>query len=115
MNANRYAGEEIQEVTAEELLNISAGKFECVLFTQGTSTVEAKRIVLHADGTLGGALHGNWRVYGSHYISIETGGDEYLGVVMPAWIDDQNVAGLTVTAMGKTTGMGLLLNSTNRI
>ena len=115
MNANRYAGEEIQPVTAEELLNISAGKYEAVLFTQGTSTVEAKRVVLHADGTLDGAFKGSWKMYGDRYISIETGGDTYLGVVMPAWLNAQNAAGLTVTAMGKTTGMALHMNSTNRI
>ncbi len=115
MNANRYAGEELQEVTADELLNISAGKFEILLFTQGASTVEAKRVVLHPDGTMDGSYIGKWRTYGSRYISIETGGDEYLGVIMPAWLDSQNAAGLTITAMGRTSGMALHMNSTNRI
>ncbi len=115
MNANRYAGEEIQPVTAEELLNISAGKFEAVRFSQGTNTVEAKRVVLRADGTMTGAYTGSWRMYGDRYIAIETGGDEYLGVVMPAWIDHRNAAGLTVSAMGKTTGMAFHLVSTNHI
>ena len=115
MNANRYAGEELQDVTPEELLNVSAGKFEAVLFTQGYNTINAKRVVLHADGTMDGAHKGTWRMYGSRYIAIETQGDEFLGVVMPAWIDHQNIAGLTVTAMGKKTGMALVMNSTNRI
>ncbi len=115
MNANRYAGEEIQDVTTEELLNISAGKFEAVLFTQGTGMVGAKRVLLKQNGSIEGAFSGTWKMYGSHYISIETGGDEYLGVVMPAWIDHQNTAGLTVSAMGKKSGMALHLVSTNRI
>ena len=34
---------------------------------------------------------------------------------MPAWIEHQGAAGLTVTAMGKKTGMALIMNSTNRI
>ena len=115
MNANRYAGEELQDVTDEELLNITAGKFEAVLFRQGVETAEAKRVVLRKDGTLDGAYKGRWKMYGSRYISIETQGDEFSGVVMPAWIDHQSVAGLTVTAMGRRSGMALLLNSTYQI
>ena len=115
MNPNRYAEEEIQDVTEEELLTIAAGKFEAVLFTQGVYTAEAKRVVLHKDGTMDGAYKGAWKMYGSRYISVETQGDEFLGVVMPSWIDHQNAAGLTVTAMGKKTGMALIMNSTNRI
>ncbi len=115
MNANRYAAEEIQDVTEDQLLNITAGKFEAVLFTQGVNSVRSKRVILHADGTLNGAYSGTWKMYGTHYISITLGEEEYLGVVMPAWLDDQTVAGLTVTAMGKTSGMALHLNSTNRI
>ncbi len=115
MNANRYAGEEIQDVSEEQLLNITAGKFEAVLFTQSVETVRSKRVILHADGTLDGAYRGSWKMYGTHYISVKLGDEEYLGVVMPTWIDDQNVAGLTVTAMGRTSGMALHLNSTNKI
>lgn len=115
MNANRYAGEEIQSVTPEELLNITAGKFEAVLFSQGTGTVQAKRVALHGDGTLDGAYRGTWNMYGDRYISVQTCGDEFLGVVMPAWIAHQNAAGLTVTAMGRKSGMAFLMNSTHLI
>ena len=131
MNPNRYAGEEVQDVTEEELLNITAGKFEAVLFQQGVATLTAKRVVLrkdgtldgaykgswnmYKDGTLDGAYKGSWNMYGEHYISIETQGDTFLGVVMPAWIDHQNAAGLTVTAMGSRSGMALIMNSTNQI
>ena len=115
MNPNRYALEEIQDVTEEELLNITAGKFEAVLFLQGVETLPARRVVLHKDGTLDGAFKGSWHMYGARYISIETQGDEYLGVVMPAWIDHQSVAGLTVSAMGRRSGMALIMDSTYRI
>ena len=115
MNANRYAGEEVQPVGAEELLNVSAGKFEAVLFSQRTETVVAKRVVLRADGSMDGDYKGRWRTFGSCYIVIETGGEEYSGVAMPAWIDHENVAGITVTAMGRKSGMALHLNSTCRI
>ena len=115
MNPNRYAGEEIQDVTEDELLNVSAGKFEAVLFRQGVDEVSAQRVILRKDGTLDGAYNGTWRMYDSHYISIETQGDEFLGIVMPSWIDHQNAAGLTVSAMGKRSGMALVMNSTNKI
>ncbi len=115
MNANRYAGEQIQDVTAEELLNVSAGKFEAVLFVQSVGTIVAKRVVLRADGSMEGDYKGSWYMYGSRYIAIETMKDTFLGVVMPAWIDHESVAGLTVTAMGKRSGMALHLNSTYRI
>ncbi len=115
MNANRYAGEEIQDVTPEELLNITAGKFEAVMFTQRTDTVVSRRIVLHADGTIAGGYQGRWKMFGSRYITLEIGKNVYSGVVMPAWMDGQHVAGLTVTAMGSPCGMALHLNSTYKI
>mgnify|MGYP005776539443 FL=1 len=115
MNPNRYAGEELQDVTDEELLNITAGKFEAVLFQQGVDTQAAKRVILHKDGTLDGAYKGSWKMYGTHYISVEMQGDTFLGIVLPAWIDHQNAAGLTVTAMGRRSGMALIMNSTNQI
>lgn len=116
MNANRYALEELQPVSSEELLNITAGKFEIVMFTQGAEhTVNAKLVKFSKDGTITGAYTGSWKTYGKNYISITIGDEEYLGVIMPAWIDDRNVAGLTITAMGRTTGMGLHLNSSYKI
>ena len=115
MNPNRYAGEEIQDVTEDELLNITAGKFEAVVFRQGVDTLTAKRVILHRDGTMDGAFRGTWRMYGARYIAVETQGDVFLGVVMPAWIDHQGAAGLSVTAMGRRSGMALLLNSTYQI
>ena len=115
MNANRYAGEELQEVTAEVLLNITAGKFETVLFTQGTDTVRSVRITLRSDGSIVGGFAGCWRMYGSRYICVTIGGEEYYGVVMPAWIEGQGVAGLTVSAMGSRSGMALHMNSTAKI
>ncbi len=115
MNANRYAGEELQEIGAEELLNVSAGKFDAVLFAQGVSTVSAKRVSLRADGTVSGAYAGTWECYGGKYIRISVCGDDFYGVIMPAWIEHENVAGLTVSAMGKKSCMALHLNSTYRI
>lgn len=111
MNANRYAGEELQKVTESDLLGISNGNFQAVLFSQAFDPIESKPVTLHADGTISGAYAGTWRLYGENYISVIVEGEEYLGVVMPTWLNHLSRAGLTVTAMGKTSGMALHLNS----
>lgn len=115
MNPNRYAGEEVQEVSAEELLNITAGKFNLVALNQGVNTVQPQRVVLRADGSFDGDVSGSWETYGSHYVRLHLFGDVYEGVIMPAWLDDESIGGLTVSAMGKTSGMALFLNSTVKI
>ncbi len=115
MSPNRYAGEEAQDVSEEELLGISAGRFEAVFLEQGTDVVESVRLHLHPDGTIDGAKHGKWRLFGPHYIEIEANHDIFSGIVLPAWLQNQNAAGLTVTALGARSGMSLLMNSTNKI
>lgn len=114
VNANRYAGERLQAITADELLGVSQGAFEAVLFTQRAETVKSVAVRLNADGTVSGAYRGKWRLYGDYYISLILSGEEYLGIVMPAWLENLSSAGLTVTAMGKTSGMALLLNSAQK-
>jgi arabinan endo-1,5-alpha-L-arabinosidase len=111
MNANRYAGEILQPISREELLSATEGKFEAVLFTQSTDAVRGREVTLASDGTVSGEYSGTWEMYGKWYIRLTLSGEEYLGVVMPAWIAHKEKAGLTVTAMGKTSGMALHLNS----
>ena len=111
MNANRYAGEALCAITAEELLRYTGGKFEAVLFSQGTKTVRGKRVTLHPDGTLSGALCGSWKMYGKNYVSLTVDKEEYLGVAMPCWIDHRGAAGIAISALGKTSDMALHLNA----
>ncbi len=115
VNANRYAGEELQDVTEEELLGISAGRFEAVFLEQGTATVNSVRVRLLKGGALDGAKKGTWRLFGGRYIELSVNDDVFRGVVMPAWLENQNAAGLTVTALGVRSGMALHMNSTNKI
>ncbi|MDE6411541.1 MAG: arabinan endo-1,5-alpha-L-arabinosidase [Clostridia bacterium] len=115
LNSNRYAGEEIQAVSADDFLGVSAGKFSAILFSQSTSTVEEKKVTFRSDGSVEGALSGKWSLFGTHYIKIETETESYSGVVMPAWIEGEGNAGLTVSALGESSGMALHLNSTVRI
>lgn len=115
VNANRYAGEEIQTVNADDLLGVSAGKFSAILFTQEICTQEEKLVTLRADGSVSGDIEGQWALFGTHYITIETERETYSGIVMPAWIEGEGTAGLTVSALGRKSGMALHLNSTVRI
>lgn len=115
MSANRYAGEEIQDVTEEDFLGISAGRYEAVFLEQGTDAVRSVRLRFNPDGTIEGAKKGAWRIFGPHYIEIEANGDVFSGVVIPAWLQNQNAAGFTVTALGRRSGMALHMNSTNKI
>ena len=115
MNANRYAGEELQSVSEEELIGISDGKFEAVLFDQRFETVKAKRVLLKADGTVEGEYKGSWLLHDGYYLRMVLDGEEYLGVVMPAWLDHRGAAGLTVTALGSKSGAALHLNTVKRI
>lgn len=111
VNPNRYAGEKFSDVTIQELLSVSDGKYEMLVFTQGIQTVQAQRVYLNEDGTITGSYTGVWKVYDGRYISIITDGEEYRGVIMPSWHDTQRLPGLTVTAMGVHCGMALYLNS----
>lgn len=110
INANRYAGERLQKITAEELLTATGGIFEAVRLSQSTHTVKSKRVTLCPDGTITGAYTGEWKVYGDYYVSLVIGGEEYLGVAMPCWITHAGTAGITIAALGKTSGMALHLN-----
>lgn len=114
VNANRYAGERLQSIASEDFLRDTDGIFGAVLFSQRTDTVQERRVLLHADGTVTGAYTGEWRLYGENYVSLVLDGEEYRGVVMPCWIDHRGKAGLTVTALGVSSGMALHLNGEKR-
>ncbi len=115
MNPNRFANENIdQDIPKEEFLSFSGGAFSLVLFTQDEEQarlIKAKRVRLYKNGKIGGGYKGTWELYGGRYIRITVNGNEFLGRVMPAWINEQNKCGITVSAMGSKTGMALYLNS----
>lgn len=116
VNPNRYAGrEKVGAVTKEELLGKTEGKFSVIQMESSDVDYRTKRpvayaqdCVLHEDGTITGAVTGTWKMYGSHYIFIKLGEDEYYGSVMPAWIRQYDAtsstgikgnAGLTISAV----------------
>lgn len=111
INPNRFADEKLCEITPADIMSVSDGKFEMVVFLQGTQTMQAQRVYLTEDGRITGYYSGVWKVYDKNCISIITDGEEYRGVVMPSWQDTQRLGGITITAMGVHCGMALYLNS----
>lgn len=122
INPNRYAGEKLGKVTADDFMEISEGSFQGILMRQTEDGTSAPRISSAATftktdangGTFTyGDMSGTWTIFGDYFIKLDAGedGDIYYGVVSPAWIEGLNAAGLTVTAVGQETGMSLWFNS----
>lgn len=113
INANRYAHEVERIISEEEFLHFAKdGEFQLVLAGDPYSTTEAVYVTLNSDGTITGNVVGTWKMYGDNYIKLVIDGcDTYLGVVAVSWLDNKNCVGMTVTAMGQSTGYPLYMNS----
>ena len=122
INPNRYAGEKLGKVTADDFMAISEGSFQGILMQETEDATSAPRISSAASftktdangGTFTyGDMSGTWTIFGDYFIKLDAGedGDVYYGVVSPAWIEGLNAAGLTVAAIGQETGMSLWFNS----
>ncbi len=118
INPNRYGAEIDRSVSADELFACTdGGKFKMVTLANDNAVKTSVEVVLAQDasgsnsGTVskGGSKIGTWVMYGKGYIKFDfdaklEGSKEtvYYGVVRPAWLDDQNRSGFTVTCMGHT-------------
>lgn len=113
INANRYAKEAERAVTKEEFLSFAENnEFQLVLAGDPYVTTEAVYVTLNEDGTVSGAVTGTWMMYGDNYIKLDINGyDSYYGVAAVSWLDNKDCVGMTVTAMGQTTGCPLYMNS----
>lgn len=112
MSPNRYAGEQLRKVTREELLNLSGGNYDYIALGQSASIAFAQEgVQLKEDGTLtvNGQTQGKWVLYGDNYVAFTIGNEEYYGVAMPAWIEAENSAGITISAIG-TNGFPFFMN-----
>lgn len=81
---NRYAGESLGVVTAEQV----AGTYDVVLHTDGTTANYAKSVscTFAADGTVSGGMTGTWSLgEEGYYITMTLGGVTYSGVVAPQY------------------------------
>ncbi len=133
INPNRYGKEIDRTVTKDELLKYTeGGKFKMIALCNGTHSntgaVESVDVVLTQDGkiTYNGAEIGTWLMYGKGYIKFSfsnrsafpelNAAEEvtYYGVVRPAWLNDQNKSGFTITCMGHTgasRSMAMFMNN----
>lgn len=111
MNPNRYAGEHLRKITQEELLEKSNGNYKLIVMNDASVTkVISVEVKLNEDGTITGSKTGTWSRSGDYYITITIDNEVYKGVVMPAWLQEEDKAGLTITAMSTVSGESLYLN-----
>ncbi len=137
INPNRYGGEIDRSVSKEELLAFTdGGKFQMVVLANDnrtqTSAVQSVDIVLGEDGSVnyGGTKVGTYTIYGKGYIKFSftnlppdstlaaAGEGVYYGVVRPAWLNDQNKSGFTITCLGHsivTRSMAMFMNGYSTI
>ncbi len=113
INANRYAGEPDRPISKEEFLSFANdNQFQLVLAGDPYVTTTAVYVTLGEDGSVTGDAAGTWSMYGDRYIRLDIDGyDTYYGVVAVSWLDNKNCVGMTVTAMGQSTGWPLYMNS----
>lgn len=133
INPNRYGGEVNRSVSKEELLNYTKdNRFKMVCMINTNDTITSVDVVLAENGDIlyNDAKIGNWLMYGKGYIKFSftdtskinvlalSGEDTYYGVVRPAWLDDQNKSGFTITCMGRSGGtrsMAMFMNNYSTI
>ena len=122
INPNRYAGERLRTVSAEEVAQITGGSYQGVLMQEAEDATSAPRISSAATftktGENGGTftfgdMRGTWTVFGKNFIRLDAYDthDIYYGVISPAWLEGLGCAGLSVAAIGQETGMALWFNS----
>ncbi len=114
INPNRYGKEIDRTVTKEELFKYTDnGKFQLIALENGThaqtSASKSVDVTLSEDGKIdyAGTQIGTWVMYGKGYIKLSFTvldkipglQDTYYGVVRPAWLNDQNKSGFTVTCL----------------
>jgi len=115
INANRYSGETNRSVSEEELLAFTKNnqfKMICLSGSGGSSARTSKYVTLNSNHTISGGYTGIWSMFGDNYIKVTlTDGDTYYGVVTPAWLEDQDCFGFTITSMGQSNGYAMFMNS----
>lgn len=109
VNPNRYAYEWLRPIDKNELLDKSNGKYKLIILDSSTTNKKSVAVTLNADGTITGSKTGTWEHKGENYITIRIDNVVYKGVIMPAWLQEEKAAGLTISAMS-SNGMALYMN-----
>jgi len=113
INANRYSGETNRCVSEAELMAFTKNnQFKMIRLdgSGGSSVRTSQYVTLNSDHTVTGAEEGTWSMFGDNYIKIVIDKETYYGVVTPAWLEDQDCFGFTITAMGQKKGYAMFMN-----
>lgn len=106
---NRYAGERLRPVSAEEL----CGGYSFIRLTAENETpVYAEGGLLFSRGgevLLHGERVGEWTLYAENLVDFTFRGSLYRGAAMPAWLEREGRGGITVSAVS-AEGFPLYLN-----
>lgn len=118
LSPNRYVGESVRTIDKREIYTTSGGSFDMVkipytnlkAWTTEQNIYCTEGVKFNKDGTISGAATGTWKLYGDHYIYMVVDGEPYYGSVMPAYIEKAKRGGLTISAIGQTTGAPIYFN-----
>lgn len=107
---HHYAGENLQKVTMEQ----AAKSFDVLIHTGGDSAGFANSVNyrFNSDGKLIDSNKdevGSWKIIDDYYVEIKIGLNTYEGFIVPAWNNDLNRPGLTITAYSRS-GLSLWAN-----
>ncbi len=117
INPNRYGGEVNRAVSEQELFKYTEDRtFKMVVMNNDDDLKVSVEVKLEEGGkvTSEGDEIGTWKMYGDGYIYFHFTNTEaidmlyaseettFYGVVRPAWLEDQNRSGFTITCMGAT-------------
>ena len=117
INPNRYGGEVNRAVSEQELFQYTEDRtFKMVVLANDDDPKTSVEVKLEEGGkvTSEGDEIGTWKMYGDGYIYFHFTNTEavdmlyaseettFYGVVRPAWLEDQNRSGFTITCMGAT-------------
>nr|WP_276116512.1 glycoside hydrolase family 43 protein [Gracilibacillus halophilus] len=95
---HRYAKESLTKVTEKDI----TGDFEFIPYSSEiTADIESsKNISLNQDGTISGAISGEWQLKNEQEITLTIEGQDYHGVAMKQWDSASESITHTFTALG---------------
>lgn len=96
----RYAGERLEPYSVDELI----GDYKLVIHTKEiTATMQRSvPITLSPDNSITGSLSGEWYQTGDFSVWISLNGEEYKGVFLRQWNNDQQSWVMTFTALSQS-------------
>lgn len=107
---HHYAGENLQKITMEQV----SVNYDVLIHTGGDSASFAQSVNFRfrKDGNIidsDNDVAGTWKIIDDYYVELKIGLNTYEGLIIPAWNNDLNRPGLTITAYTRS-GLSLWAN-----